>query len=119
MNDDTSKAPERPTGRPKGGFNRRASKLRATERKLLAMGQDAVQKIQDSLDGKEVDDKVLATAKWVLNTTVTVTKAALAEEQIVNAELAKLRGANVSEDEDEDDDENLGGMATFSLTVAK
>lgn len=104
-------------GRPKGGFNRRSSKLRATERKLLAMGKDALQKIQDSLDGKEVDDKTLSTAKWVINTTVSVTKQALSEEQIVNAELAKLRGTgNVSLDEDDDED-GEGGQADFSLTV--
>lgn len=105
-------------GRPAGGFNRRSSKLRATERKLLAMGEDAVKAIQDSLEGRDVDSEVLSTAKWVINTTVTVTRAALAEEVTINAEVQKLREEAASSQDEEEDEEDFS-KAEFSLKVVK
>ena len=103
-------------GRPRGGINRRRSKLRKTEASLLKMNEDAVQRIQDSLDGLVVDGDVLATAKWVVNTTVTVSRAAISEEQIINADLERLRAAT---EEDEEEDEVDNGRAIFRSTVEK
>ena len=59
---------------------KKLSKLRATEKKLLNLNPKALRVISASLDGKEVDKEQVATAKWIVNTTITVSKAAMSEE---------------------------------------
>lgn len=64
---------------------KKLSKLRATEKKLLNLNPKALRVISasldgESLDGKEIDKEQVATAKWIVNTTITVSKAAMSEE---------------------------------------
>ena len=59
---------------------KKLSKLRATEKKLLNLNPKALRVIGASLDGEEVDKEQVATAKWVVTTTIAVSKAAMSEE---------------------------------------
>jgi hypothetical protein len=69
-----------PAGRPKG-TGRPMSKLRRTQRKLHEMEDKALENIQKSVEGVDVDKEVLASSKWVIGAIVTVTKAATADEE--------------------------------------
>lgn len=107
-------------GRPFGSVGRRKSKLRETAKRLHEMNAEAIQIIQDSLDGKEVKDEVLSTAKWVITTTVQVNKAAVDDEKTLNSdfyERAKaaqeaLQGSMQEESKEEDGNK----LVKFSLT---
>jgi len=69
-------------GRPPGSGNKsKASSLRKTLKKLKSFEEKAIQNIEDSVNGKEVDKEQLASSKWLVTSVVTVQKACLAEEQ--------------------------------------
>ena len=53
------------------------------------MNDSAVEVIQRSLDGEDIEPNKLATAKWVVTTSVTVSRAAIAEETTINADRMK------------------------------
>ena len=101
-------------GRPHGSRGRTRSKLRKTEASLLKMNDSAVEVIQRSLDGEEIEPNILATAKWVVNASVTVSRAAIAEETTINADRMKQMELDAEEEAEYDED---NGRAAFSLTV--
>lgn len=75
---------EKRRGRPVGSKGK-ISRLRRLLTQLEGMAKtQAPQVIQRSLDGEAVDKDQLATAKWIVNTVVTVHKACVAEEEIKN-----------------------------------
>lgn len=97
-------------GRPKGAHKpHKRSRLRATEAKLMKLNTKALENIEASVEGKEVDKEVLVTSKWVVNTTVTVSKAAMQEEIEING----LKAADKKEMEEVQSEEETG--ARFSL----
>ena len=107
----TEKVEPKKAGRPKGSLGRTKSKLRKTEASLMKMNDSAVEVIQRSLDGEKVDSGKLATAKWVVTTSVTVSRAAIAEETALNVGIPRASG-----DEEEEKDEQY---AALSLTVVR
>lgn len=112
-------------GRPYGAVGRRKSKLRETVKRLHEMNADAVQIVQDSLDGKEVDAERLSTAKWVISTTVTVNKAAIEDEKALNSDfLDRAKAAQealleTQDDNEELEDEDTPKRARVSFSVVK
>ena len=79
-----------PAGRPVGtGKGLKRSRLRTIESKLLALNPESFAVIEKSLKTEAVDKEAVATAKWILQNTVVVNKAALAEEITINGLSAK------------------------------
>lgn len=79
-----------PAGRPVGtGKGIKRSRLRTIESKLLALNPESFAVIEKSLKTEAVDKEAVATAKWILQNTVVVNKAALAEEITINGLSAK------------------------------
>lgn len=70
-----------PAGRPKG-TSKPISALRKTLTRLRAMEEKAMQNINDSINGKEVDKEALTNSRWLITTMVTVNRAATADEQL-------------------------------------
>lgn len=100
-------------GRPWGSKGIKKSKLRKVETKLLLLKDKALENIENSVNGEEVDKEVLSSSKWVCNTLVTVSRAAIAEEK----DFVDLKsGLNDSSEEPELDEEKEE-RPRFSLTV--
>lgn len=117
---------KRRAGRPFGAVGRRKSKLRETVKRLHEMNADAVQIVQDSLDGKDVDPAKLATAKWVITTTVAVNKAAVEDEKELNSDFidrataAKKALIETQEEKEElEAEEGTPKRAKVSFSVVK
>jgi len=108
-----------PAGRPKETPEQKAaklkqSKLRKTEKELLKLNPAALENIRKSVEGEPVDKEVVNTSKWVVTTTVTVSKAAMSEEIELNGlkDRDGASGLTEAQAEGEDDGEPL---AEFSL----
>lgn len=69
-----------PNGRPKG-TGRPVSKLRKTQRKLQELEEKALENIKKSVEGGIIDKEILSSSKWVITAILSISKAALAEEQ--------------------------------------
>ena len=78
------------------------SKLRATAERLRQLEDTALINIKNSVEGKEVDQKMLDTSKWIVTSIVSVDRAAASEE----AQLTKIR-LEGKRDESEEDEENV------------
>lgn len=65
-----------------GGNSKRItkSKLRILEEQLLEMKDKALANIKKSIDGEAIDTEQLGSSKWLVNSIVTVSKSANAEE---------------------------------------
>lgn len=65
-----------------GGNSKRItkSKLRTLEEELLKMQDKALANIKKSIDGETIDSEQLSSSKWLVNSVVTVSKAANVEE---------------------------------------
>lgn len=108
-----------PAGRPKETPEQKAaklkqSKLRKTERALLNLNPAALENIRKSVEGEDIDKEVVATSKWVVTTTVTVSKAAMVEEMELNG-LKDKAARDALTDAQAEDDESTGPIAEFSL----
>lgn len=108
-----------PAGRPPETPEQKAaklkkSKLRKTENELLKLNPAALENIRKSVAGEVVDKEVVNTSKWVVTTTVTVSKAAMSEEIELNG-LKDRDGAAGLTDAQADGDESYEPMAEFSL----
>ena len=77
------------------------SKLRDTASKLRELEPTALENIKNSVEGKEVDQKMLDTSKWIITSIVSVDRAASSEE----ASLTRIRMEGKREDTDEDEQE--------------
>ena len=108
-----------PAGRPKETPEQKAaklkqSKLRKTEKALLTLNPAALENIRKSVEGEDIDKEVVNTSKWVVTTTVTVSKAAMVEEMELNGLKDKAGRDALTEAQAEDEDES-GPLAEFSL----
>lgn len=56
------------------------SKLRKLEDELLRMQPKALENIEKSINGEQVDSEMLGSSKWLVNSVVSVSKACSAEE---------------------------------------
>lgn len=65
-----------------GGNSKRItkSKLRILEEQLLEMKDKALDNIKKSINGQTIDTEQLSSSKWLVNSIVTVSKSANAEE---------------------------------------
>lgn len=100
-----------PAGRPVGaGKGLKRSRLRTIENKLLALNPESFAVIEKSLKSEDVDKEAVATAKWILQNTVVVNKAALAEEITINGLSAKGK-----EDMEEAQSEETGARFTMEF----
>ena len=85
------------TGNSKVRINK--SKLRTLADKLLERQDIALELVDKSLAGKEVNPDSVASAKWVLNSIVSVIKSASAEE--LGSFNARLKGKREDEPEEQ------------------
>lgn len=91
---------------------KKLSKLRGTEKKLLSLNPKALRVISASLDGEDVDKEQVATAKWVVSTTIAVSKAAMAEETAIMGIKDPSIKSEIEERQAEEDD-----TPRFSMTM--
>ena len=108
-----------PAGRPKETPEQKAakmkqSKLRKTEKELLKLNPAALENIRKSVEGEVIDKEVVNTSKWVVTTTVTVSKAAMVEEIELNG-LKDKASSDALAFAQSDDDSGDEPMAEFSL----
>jgi hypothetical protein len=108
-----------PAGRPKETPEQKAaklkqSKLRKTEKALLNLNPSALENIRKSVEGEDIDKEVVNTSKWVVTTTVTVSKAAMVEEMELNG-LKDKAGRDALTEAQADEEDVTGPMAEFSL----
>lgn len=96
-------------GRPPGRKNKIRSPLRKTQREIEKFEAKALDNIRRSVEGEQVDKEVLSTSKWVVNTKITISRAATAEEQLEH-------GIRQAEDEVEEiEKEEATPRTRFSL----
>lgn len=78
------------------------SKLRDTASKLREIESTALENIKNSVEGKDVEAKMLSTSQWVINSIISLDRAASQEE----AALTKIR-LEGKRDADEDDEQEV------------
>ena len=106
---------KKPRGRPVGTVGTKISKLRRVANRLEQMARtQAMNIIQDSLDGKNVEKTTLDTAKWTVTSAKQFHQAVLAEKEM----LAKKDAAKDDASEVEDEDDSSSG-AKFSLHIVE
>jgi len=103
--------PKKAIGRPVGSKGIKKSKLRKTEAKLLALQDKALENIAKSVNGQNVDKEILTSSKWTINTLVTVSRSAIAEEK----DFVDLKADLNDGVEQEQEEEEI--KPRFSLTV--
>ena len=91
----------------------RRSKLRKTLEKLHDLEPKAMENIKKSVDGDEIDKEMLASSKWVVNSLVTMTKAASQDEAELNGLRWKADAMEKEEEEKEKDSEEEITSARF------
>jgi len=74
------------------------SKLRDTASKLREIEPTALENIKNSVEGKDVEGKMLDTSKWVITSIIALDRAAAGEE----ASLTKLRMEGKRDDPEEE-----------------
>lgn len=77
------------------------SKLRATAEKLRELESKCLENIKNSVEGKEVEPKQLDSSKWVINSLISLDRAASQEE----AALTKIRLEGKRETDEEEEQE--------------
>lgn len=79
------------------------SKLRKLEDELMKMQPKALENIEKSINGEPIDSEQLGSSKWLINSVITVNKAASSEEIGYN----KLRKefADAAKEEEQSPDE--------------
>jgi len=75
------------------------SKLRDTAAKLRELESKCLENIKNSVEGKEVEPKQLDSSKWVINSLISLDRAASQEE----ASLTKIRLEGKRDEDDEAD----------------
>ena len=105
---------KRQRGRPQGSLGSKTSKLRKLASKLKFLAETtAMEIVQDSLDGKDVDKERLATAKFTINSAKQFHQAVVAEEENKKAESIPSEETEVEVEEQSD------GRAVFKLHMPR
>ncbi|MOA02557.1 hypothetical protein D3C78_1220130 [compost metagenome] len=110
-----------PLGRPRETEEQKAnklkkSKLRKAEAELMKLNPRALENIRKSVEGEDIDKEIVNTSKWVVTTTVAVSKAALQEELEING-LKDTKARAAAEDAQADEEESDQPTAEFSMTM--
>lgn len=105
---------KRQRGRPQGSLGSKTSKLRKLASKLKFLAETtAMEIVQNSLDGKDVDKERLATAKFTINSAKQFHQAVVAEEENKKAENPSSEETEVEVEEQSD------GRAVFKLHMPR
>lgn len=91
------------------------SKLRKLEDELMRMQPKALENIEKSINGAEIDSEQLASSKWLVGSVITVSKAAHSEE----IGYTKLRKelADAAKEDDEQTPEQISQDAPKRLSL--
>tara|TARA_R110000744_G_C19371770_1_gene563145 strand:+ start:19070 stop:19474 length:405 start_codon:yes stop_codon:yes gene_type:complete len=106
----------KPVGRPPGKQKPRST-LRKTQKALEDLEPKALENIKRSVEGQEVDKEVIATSKWVVNTKISISKAATAEELAEHGIKGDLENSRTDIIEEELEEEEDTSRAVFSMNV--
>lgn len=79
------------------------SKLRATAEKLRELESKCLENIKNSVEGKEVEPKQLDSSKWVINSLISLDRAASQEE----AALTKIRLEGKRDGDDDGEEQEV------------
>lgn len=93
----------------------RRSPLRSTLKKLQALEPKAIQNIDKSINGEEIDKSMVDTSKWLIQQLQSLSRAATNEEAEINGLRLEMTKANMAYDEDEQ--EEAVPQTRFSLHV--
>jgi hypothetical protein len=94
----------------------RKSQLRKTLAKLTELEPYSLELVEKSVKQQDVDKESLQTAKWVLNSLISFSKAAIAEEDTINGLRLKMNAQADADDNEQEEEEKPSG-AVFSLFV--
>ena len=95
----------------------RKSPLRKTLTKLQELEPYALKLIEKSVKEETVDKEALNTSRWIVTNLMSLTKAAIGEEAVINDILLKLDAAETEENEEKEEQERTPSGAVFSLFV--
>lgn len=95
----------------------RKSPLRKTLTKLQELEPYALKLIEKSVKEETVDKEALNTSRWIVTNLMSLTKAAIGEEAVINDILLKLDAAENEEEADKEEQEKAPSGAVFSLFV--
>lgn len=96
-------------GRPKGS-GKKISALKSVFNKLKRVSEKAIENVEKSVNGQEVDKEILLSSKWVVNTLQSYNKAILQEEGFKESADADEKPVDPEVDEK---------PAAFSLKMVK
>lgn len=91
------------------------SKLRKLEDELMRMQPKALENIEKSINGEQIDSEMLASSKWLVGSVITVSKAAHSEE----IGYTKLRKelSDAAKEENEETPEQISQDAPKRLSL--
>lgn len=95
----------------------RKSPLRKTLAKLQELEPHALKLIEKSVKEETVDREALNTSRWIVTNLMSLTKAAIGEEAVINDILLKLDAAETEENEEKEEQDRAPTGAVFSLFV--
>lgn len=94
----------------------RKSPLRKTLAKLQELEPHALALIEKSVKEETVDKESLATGRWIIQNLMSLTKTAIAEEDVINGLRLKMNAQADADDNEQEEEEKPTG-AVFSLFV--
>ena len=95
----------------------RKSPLRRTLSKLQELEPYALALIERSVKEETVDKESLATGRWIIQNLMSLTKTAIAEEEVINGLRLKMNAQADAEDREQEEEEEKPTAAVFSLFV--
>ena len=93
------------------------SALRKTLSKLQELEPYALALIERSVKEETVDKESLATGRWIIQNLMSLTKTAIAEEEVINGLRLKMNAQADAEDREQEEEEEKPTAAVFSLFV--
>lgn len=103
--------------KPKEAKPYKSSKLRKLERDLTKLNQAALINIENSVNGIDVPKSRLDSSKWVVNTLVAVSKAAMSEEITINGLSDKTGNKAHLEDIQGGSEDEATPLAIFDMDL--
>lgn len=108
---------EKETPAPEKRRRLRKSPLRKTLSKLQELEPHALALIEKSVKEETVDKESLATGRWIIQNLMSLTKTAIAEEDVINGLRLKMNAQADAEDNEQEEEEKAPSAAVFSLYV--
>lgn len=109
---------ETPEKAPEKRRRLRKSQLRKTLAKLQELEPYALKLIEKSVkEEKDFDKDSLATSKWLVQNLMSLTKAAISDEESMNGLRLKMNAQADADDNEQEEEEKAPSAAVFSLYV--